>query len=327
MPFLASDPYVPNSQSLPSPPMPNSLESLSGALVTAVDQAAAWVAAVHARRRIPSTGVLWRGGLVVAADHTVRTDDEVAITLAGGSEARGQIVGRDPGTDLCLLRLGADAPATAPASIDDAPLRVGALALSVGRPGRDVTAALGMVSAVGPAWRTASGGRVDQFVHLDMSIYDGYSGSPLVTAAGRVTGICTSGLSRGTALVVPAVTVTRVVDALVKHGGTLRRGFLGIGTQLVQLPDALRLHLAPIGGRVPTTGLMIVSVQPGSPADRGGILLGDVLIGLGEDAIEDPRDVLAALGAETIGRSLRATVIRAGRSTEVMVAVAPHPRG
>ncbi len=306
--------------------MPSSLEALSNDLVSAVEQVGPSVVAVHARRRIPSTGVLWQAGVVVAADHTVRTDDEVAITLADGSEARGQVAGRDPTTDLCVLKLAAGASAAGrPATIDDNPVRVGLLALTVGRPGREATAAMGIVSAAGPAWRTASGGRVDQFIHLDVSIYDGFSGSPLVTASGRVAGICTSGLARGAPLVVPAATVRRVVDGLLAHGGVTRRGFLGVGTQLVPLPDAIRQQLNPIGGRVPNSGLMIVSVQPGTSADRGGMLLGDVLIGLGDEAIEDPRDVLAALGPESVGRELRATVIRAGRTLTLPVTVSAHP--
>ncbi len=307
--------------------MPNSLESLSNDLVAAVDEVAPAVVAVHARRRIPSTGVLWQAGVIVAADHTVRTDDEVAITLADGSEVRGQVAGRDPTTDLCVLKLaaGSSAAASRPATIDETPVRVGLLALTVGRPGREVTAAMGIVSAAGPAWRTANGGRVDQFIHLDISIYDGYSGSPLVTALGQVAGICTSGLARGAPLVVPAATVHRVVDSLLAHGGVTRRGFLGVGTQLVPLPDSIRQQLKPIGGRVPTTGLMIVSVQAGTSADRGGMLLGDVLIGLGDEAIEDPRDVLAALGPESVGRELRATVIRAGRAMTLTVTVSAHP--
>lgn len=307
--------------------MPSSLETLSNDLVAAVDQVAPSVVAVHARRRIPSTGVLWRAGVVVAADHTVRTDDEVTITLAHGNEARGQVVGRDPTTDLCALKLagGQASSATRVATIDESPVRVGLLAMTVGRPGREVTAAMGIVSAAGPAWRTPSGGRLDQFIHLDVAVYDGYSGSPLVTASGRVAGICTSGLARGAPLVVPAATVSRVVDGLVAHGGVTRRGFLGVGTQLVPLPEAIRQQLKPIGDRVPATGLMIVSVQPGTSADRAGMLLGDVLIGLGDEAIEDPGDVLAALGPESVGRELRATVIRAGRPMTLTVSVTAHP--
>lgn len=306
--------------------MATSLETLSNDLATAVEAVGQSLVAVHARRRIPSTGVLWRPGLVVAADHTVRTDDEVTITLAGGAEARGHVTGRDPTTDLCILQLGTGPSASAarPATVADGTVRVGEVALVVGRPGVELRAALGIVSSTGPAWRTPSGGRIDQFIHLDVAVYDGFSGGPLVTAGGRVAGICTSGLARGAPIVVPSATVHRVVDALIKHGGVTRRGFLGIGTQLVPLPEGIRQQLPPVGGRVPATGLMVVSVQPGTSADRGGMLLGDVLVRLGDDVIEDPRDVLAALGPESVGRDLRATVIRAGQPVELTVTVAAH---
>jgi len=213
----------------------------------------------------------------------------------------------------------------ASAPIDVTPLRVGQLALSIGRPGPDVTASLGVVSAVGPAWRTARGGRIDQFIRLDMSVYDGFSGSPLVTGAGKVAGLCTSGLTRGGAFVIPAQTVERVIASLQANGGVLRRGFLGISTQVVPLPDSIRGRVEPIGGVVPAVGLMIVSVQPGTPADRAGILLGDVLIGLGPRAMEDPKDVLAALGPESVGRTLAATLVRAGQPLTLDVLVDAHP--
>jgi len=306
------------------PIMPSTLEALSNDLATAVETAARSVVAVHARRRIPSTGVVWRPGLIVATNHTVQADDDIPVAHGRDSEARGRVVGRDPSTDLCIIRLadGADAP---PANTDAQPVRVGQLALVAGRPGRDTTASLGVVSAIGAAWRTARGGKLDQFIKLDVSIYDGFSGSPFVTAAGRVAGICTSGLGRGAALVVPTSTVDRVVDALLANGGVTRRGFLGIGTQLVPLPDAARDKLSPIGGRVPKAGLMVISVQPGTPADRAGLMLGDLLVGLGDEIIEDPRDVFAALGPDTVGRELHATIIRAGELVTISLTVDVHP--
>ena len=233
--------------------MSSTLEALSNDLAAAVDRAAHGVVAIHARRRIPSTGIAWRPGVIVAADHTVQKDDDVAVVLSDGSEIRARVAGRDPATDICILRVDADA--VQPASIDLTPPRVGQLALSVGRPGTDATASLGVVSAVGPEWRTARGGRIDRFVRLDVAVYDGFSGSPFVTAAGQVAGLCTSGLTRGSAVAIPAVTVDRVVTMLLASGGVSKRGFLGIGTQLVPLPDAIRARpAAPVGrvGRLPS---------------------------------------------------------------------------
>jgi S1-C subfamily serine protease len=198
--------------------------------------------------------------------------------------------------------------------------------LALGRPGAAVTASMGIVSAVGPEWRTWRGGRVDQFVRLDVAIYDGFSGGPLVDAAGHVLGIGTSGLARAAAVAVPAVTVDRVVDQLLA-GGRIRPGYLGVGTQPVKLTDAMRERLTPIGDRVPEWGLMLVAVESGAPAERAGFLLGDVLLALDGQPTADPRDVLAALGPDTVGRTLQATVLRAGAPITLPITVGEHPRG
>jgi S1-C subfamily serine protease len=199
---------------------------------------------------------------------------------------------------------------------------VGQFTLALGRPGDAVTAAFGVVSAVGPAWRTWHGGELDQFVRLDLSVYDGFSGGPLVDAAGRVLGVNTSALARAAAVTVPAATVDRVVDQLLA-GGRVRRGYLGIGTQPVRLPDAAR---ALAGGQ--EAGLMIVAVEPGAPADQAGVLLGDVLLALGGRPTADVDDVLAALGGDAVGQALQAHVLRAGelRTLSVTVGEAPAAR-
>ena len=302
--------------------MSSILETLSDDLAASVDRASPFVVAIHARRRIPSTGVVWRQDLVVAADHTVQKDEAIDVSLADGRVVQAHVTGRDPSTDICLLQVEGS---HAPASIDVAPLRVGQLTVSIGRPGKEATASLGMVSAVGSAWKTARGGRIDQFVRLDMSVYDGFSGSPLVTAAGRIAGLCTSGLTRGGAIVIPSATVERVLTSLQSSGGVLRRGFLGIGTHVVRLPEPIRERIGPIGGVVPTVGLMIVSVQPGTPADRAGILIGDVLVGLGGQPMEDPKDVFSALGPDSVGRELTGTLLRAGQLLTLGLVVDAYP--
>ena len=311
--------------------MSTNLESLSNDLADAVERAGASVVAIHARRRIPSSGILWRRGLVVAADHTVHKDEDVRVTIGRGANARdvrAAVVGRDPGTDLCILRLadGADGSSNLePATAARTPLRVGQLVLAIGRPGPEVTVSFGAVSAVGPEWRTWRGGRIEQLVRLDVGVYDGFSGAALVDAAGHVLGLCTSGLARGAALAVPVATIDRVVDALLAGGGRVKRGFLGIGTQPVRLPESVRTRLAPVGDAVPEVGLMVVVVEPGAPADRAGILLGDVLVAIGDDATEDPRDVIAALGADTVGQSVRATLVRAGAPLTLSITVGEQP--
>lgn len=306
---------------LASMAMSSALETLSNDLSAAVEFAGRSVVALHARRRIPASGVVWRPGIVVATDHTIQKDDDIRVTLHDGTETRAAVTGRDPTTDLAVLKLDT---AAEPATIRHTPLRVGQLALALGRPGREISASLGIVSAVSSEWRTWRGGKLDQFVRLDVAIYDGFSGGPIVDAAGGVLGIGTSGLARAMALAIPSTTIERVVDQLLA-GGRVRPGFLGIGTQPVRLTDALRARVASTGTDALETALMIVAVEPNAPADRAGLLLGDLLVALDGQPTPDPRDVLAALGPDTVGKVINATVLRGGEPTTIAITVGEHP--
>ena len=288
----------------------DALVAFSNDLAAAVERAGRATVAIHARRRIPSSGVHWRPGVVVTANHTVRKDEEITVTLGTGETVAATLAGRDAGTDLAVLRLAGAAAAAAPtADVAGAEaLAVGRLVLAVGRPGDGgATASLGIISALGPEWRTWHGGRIDRFVRLDLAIYDGFSGGPLVDAAGRVLGVNTSGLARGAAIAVPAATVERVAGQLLEKG-RVARGDLGLGMQPARLPDALRQSLG-----LPGEGaLLVVSVESGGPADRGGILLGDVLVALDGTYVQEPGDVLALLGPERVGSTMTARLVRGG---------------
>jgi serine protease DegQ len=296
------------------------LAALSNDLAAAVDTVGRAVVAVHARRRIPSSGVVWQPGVVVAANHTLQRDDDITVALHDGRTLPATLAGRDPSTDLAVLRLAeaGDLPAAAIAS--DGP-RVGQLVLALGRPGSAVTASHGIVSAVGGEWRTWQGGTIDRFVRLDLAVYDGFSGGPLVEAGGRVLGINTSGLAQAAALTIPASTVTRVVGQLLSRGH-VARGWLGIATQPVRLPPALVASLGTAG----TAGLVVVNVEPDGPADRGGVLLGDIVLALDGRTVSDPRDVLAALGGDRIGTPLALEVVRGGKSERLTVTIGERPR-
>jgi len=282
------------------------LESLSNDLAGAVERAGQSVVAINARRRIPASGVHWRPGIIVAAHHTIQREEEITVSLADGSTVAATLAGRDPTTDLAVLK--ADQAKVPVASFaDGSGVRVGALVLALGRPGSAVTASLGVISTVGGEWRTWHGGNIDRFVRLDISIYDGFSGGPLVDASGRVLGLNTSGLSRGAALAIPVATVNRVVDQLVKSG-RVARGYLGLGMQAVRLPTALAERLS-----LPNDiGLMVVSAEPGGPGDRAGILIGDVLVAVGDTAVADPGELLGFLGGDQIGKTVTTRIIRAG---------------
>jgi S1-C subfamily serine protease len=301
-------------------PATSPLVALSDALAEAVAAAARSVVAIHARRRIPSSGIHWSPGVVVTAHHTVRTEDDIRVTLADGATARATLAGRDPGTDIAVLRLDEPHPTVA----DRAPtagLAAGRMVLAVGRPGREATAAFGVVSAVGEAWRTWGGGEIDRFVRLDLAIYDGFSGGPLVDVAGRVLGLNTTGLARGLALTIPAATVDRVTEQLLARGH-VRRGYLGLAMQPVRLPAAL----ARATGAEQAVGLLVVSVESGSPADQAGIYLGDVILSFAGVPVTDPRDVLAHLGPERVGQPVAVDLVRAGRRETVTVTVGERKR-
>ena len=292
------------------------LLSLSNDLAAAVERAARAVVTVHARPRLPSTGVLWRPGIVVTAEHTVRVDEEIRVAWSDGRAAPATLVGRDPGTDLAVLRIGeSDRPA---AEIgDSAELKVGHLVLAVGYGPR---ASWGVVSAVGGAWRTGRGGEVDRLLRVDLVLYPGFSGGPLVDASGKVAGLVTSGLSRQLELAVPTSTVNRVVDELLATG-RVSRGYLGVGLQPVALPEALR----PLAPSADARGLIVVGVVADGPAARAGLMLGDVLVALEGTPLHDLDDVQTAVAGRRVGTAVTVSLIRAGTPLDVAVTLAERP--
>jgi S1-C subfamily serine protease len=284
---------------------------LSGRLAEAVERAAASVVRVEGRRRGPSSGVVWGDGLIVTADHVLEWDEGIEVTPGGGPAVAATLVGRDPTTDLALLRVGAGLAAT---SWAEAPaLRVGHLVLGVSR-AHGLRAELGIVAALGGEWLTSAGGRVDRHLETDLGPYPGFSGSLLVDVSGAALGVNTAGLLRGAGLAVPPPTVKRVVETLAAHGH-VRRGFLGVGTMPVRLgPD----QEASLGQE---SGLMVTSVQPGAPAQRAGVLLGDVLLAFGGHALARPRDLLTWLDEDAVGRSVALRVLRGGGALDLDVTV------
>src|SRR5258706_5995535 len=248
----------------------STLVELSSQLAAAVEIAGNSVVAIHARRRIPSSGIVWRDGVIVSASHTVRRDDEIPVTLPNGDSTVATVAGRDPATDLIALRIKSGKSYIAPRA-DSSSLRVGSLVLAVGRPGRNVSASFGIISAVGEGWRSWQGARNDRLFRLDLSVYDGFSGGPLVDASGAVLGLNNSALARGTPMALPAKAVDRVLDELLDRGH-VRRPFIGVAVQ----PVALSASLVKQHQLEHDSGLLIVSIADASPADKAGVLLGDV---------------------------------------------------
>ncbi len=293
------------------------LRSLSDAMATTVETAGPGVLRVAARRRLPASGIVWSAdGVIVTAHHVVERDENISIGQPDTSTSEGipaTLVGRDPTTDLAVLRADTiDLAVPTWAEPDD--LRVGHLVLALGRPGSTVQATLGIVSALGESWRTPAGGRVDPYLQTDLVMYPGFSGGPLVDVSGHVLGLNTSALLRGISVTVPTTTLRQVVETLLAHG-RVRRGYLGVGAQPVRLPTALAEQLAQ------ETGLLLVSVEPDGPADRGGLLLGDTIVAFEGQPVRHLDDLLALLSGDRVGASVSLRLVRGGLVQELTVTV------
>ncbi len=260
--------------------MSDVLSSFSSAMAGLVESAGATVVRVEGRSRLPASGVIYgEDGVVVTSHHVVERDDNLVIGLGNGEAVAATLIGRDPTTDLAVLR--ADAKGLRAAQwIDADGLRVGNLILALGRPGKTVQATLGIVSALGGGWTTQAGGEFDHYLQTDVVMYPGFSGGPLVAADGRLAGVNSSALARGVSITIPSGTVKRVVDTILAHG-RMPRGYLGIGIQPVRLDAAMQEELNQ------QTGLMVMSVESGGPPANGGLLQGDVLVSVDGEHAQD----------------------------------------
>jgi S1-C subfamily serine protease len=290
------------------------LQQLSDVLAAVVDAVGRSVVRVEARRRGNASGIAWSSdGLVVTAHHAVERDTDLRIGLPDGAVVEADLVGRDPATDLALLRArDADLHPASWTATDG--LRVGHLVLSVGRHDARAQAGLGIVSKLEEAWRTPAGGSVDAYVQTDIAVYPGFSGSALVGADGHIVGMNSSWLLRRLSLTLPHRTLDRVVGQLLEYG-RMRRGYLGIGAYPVRLPPSAAAELAQ------RSGLLVISVEPESPAEAAGLLVGDLLVGLAGEPVRHLDDLLALLAEEKIGTPAPLKLIRAGQLTELAVTI------
>ena len=283
---------------------------LSNALAGAVASAARSALAVHGRPRLPSTGVHWRPGLVVTASHTVDANRDITLTTPDGRDVPAQLTGRDPGLDVAVLR--ADLGALPLAELaPDAELRIGHLVLALGAGPR---ASAGIVSAL----ETRSG-RAETMA-VDLTLYPGFSGGPLIDVLGRVVGITTSGPARHLQYAIRAQAVTRLADHVVQRG-RIPRAYLGVGTQAVALPEALRERLS----LAQRTAVIIVNVRPESPAAVAGLIIGDIVVSIEGEPIAEPEDLVSALTPERVGEAVTVRLVRGGEPRELRVTVGERP--
>jgi S1-C subfamily serine protease len=297
--------------------MNTSLLELSNALAGAVEKAGKSILLVNARERMPASGIAFAQDLVLTASHVVEREDDLNLLLPDGSQASASLAGRDPGSDLAVLKLENGHLAPAETAME---ARIGQLALAVGRPSPGgIETSLGVISAIAGPVRTHFG-LLERYYRLDATPYPGFSGGPLVDVAGKVLGINTSGFGPGSFVSIPVETSWKIAGELAKYG-SLKRGYLGIRSQLVDIPEASQQAL----GRQQSSGLLVVGIDPGTPAAKSGLLVGDILVGVAGKPVADHDDLFAALSGDVVGQATPVEVLRGGQPLVIDVVVESRP--
>lgn len=293
--------------------MSNPLIDLSNAMSEAAEKAGRSTVLVNARRRMPASGIAFAADLIVTADHVVQRDEDITVVLADGTQVTAKVAGRDPGSDLAVLRLE-KAVATPAEKATSA--KVGQIVLALGRPSLDgIEASLGALSAISGPVRTPRG-QIDGTYRTDTTPYPGFSGGPLIDAEGRVLGLNTSGFGRGSFITIPVEVTWKVAEQLAAHG-SIKRGYLGIRSQPVELTAAAQASLK----REQASGLLLVGIESGSPAETGGLLVGDILVGLNGHLVSDPDELYASLSGDVVGKAAPVEVLRGGEPKTVSVII------
>lgn len=294
----------------------NIFNDLSEAMANAAEKAGKYTVMVDARRRIPASGIAFTKDTILTAGHVVEREENIKILLDDGKEETARLIGRDPGTDLAVLKL--DSALAVPAAIAKTPVRVGQFVLALGRPSENgIESSFGTVNKIGGPVRTGRGGMLEQYIKTDVVSYPGFSGGPLINGDGEVYGINTSGFGMGgEAITIPADVAWKIAETLIKHG-KIKRGFIGVRSQTVNLPLDARSQLS----REQETGLLIVGIEEGSPAEKGGMMIGDILVGVAGVAVEHHDELFTRLSGDVVGKSTHMDLIRGGKLQSVNMVV------
>ena len=302
--------------------MSEALIELSNALAAATERAAIHIVAVHTGPRGSSSGVIWRSGIIVTAEHALRSDEEIRITLPDQRVVSATLVGRDATTDLAVLKC-AEAASPVPAFGDAAALAVGHLTLVVGRTrASGPVAALGAVSLAVAERRHWGGTTLSPYIRLDVGLQPTAIGGAVVDARGSVVGIATPKFARFGAIAIPAAMVNRVADVLLSKGH-VPRGYLGVGLQPIRLPADLSQRT----NRKGKTATIVLDVAPDGPAHKAGLLIGDLLLSLDGHEVLHPGDVHSILSSESVGKTFIAQLLRGGELRDVRIGVIERPNG
>lgn len=293
----------------------SSLHAFSQELAELVEGSARYTATVYGRRRLPATGIVWSGDLIVSASHVVERDDEIEIAVTAGERRQATVAGRDAASDLVLLRVEGDGLSPAPRA--ERAARPGNLGIAIGRAGAGApNVSIGVINAVDYAVRISQSRVLEPVLQSGIVMLPGFSGGPLLNAAGEVLGINSSHIGRGASLTLTVEAITPIVEQLATHG-KLRRGYLGIGAQAVGL-SASQVKDAALSQEV---GLVILSIDEGGPAQSAGLLIGDIVIAVGGASVASVDDLVEHLPGETIGSQTPVTIVRGSERQDVSVTV------
>jgi S1-C subfamily serine protease len=288
------------------------LVQFSNALATRAEAAKNAVVAIRLAHGRHITGMAWRSEIVVASEQSLPRKDDFEIVAAGGAVLTAKIAGRDPGTNIAILRL---AQSIASPSIAAGEARTGAVALAIGADGTGgASARLGFVNLAGAEWHSSHGGLIDRRIVLDVSLARREEGGPAFDAAGACLGMSTFG-PRGQVIAIPTATIERIVPLLLKDG-RIARGWLGVALQAVAVPDALRESAEQ------SSGLMVMSVVEGGPAAQAGILAGDIILSVDGTSTHRLRNIARQFGSDSIGRKADLRLIRSGAVITVQTTIA-----
>ncbi|MBV8521679.1 MAG: serine protease, partial [Acetobacteraceae bacterium] len=279
------------------------LTQLSASLAARVTAATPLIAGLVTRRGEPHGALLWRKDVIIASEQSLSSRDEFQAILPGGSRTAARLAGRDPGTNIAVLRLGTAEPGEGSPAASTAEAGSLVVALGIDAHG-SATSRLALVHRLGPAWHSQAGGRIDQLIVLDTRLRWREEGGPVIGAGGALLGMSTLG-PRGRVLVIPHATIARVVPQLLAHG-RVARGWLGVGLQPVCLPAELK---ASTGREV---GLMVISLAAGGPAASAGVIQGDILLDVGGCAVTDRSALAAPLDESRVGQPVSVRLLRAG---------------
>jgi S1-C subfamily serine protease len=298
----------------------NPLLALSRQLEQLVEGVADTIVSVRSHGRSVASGFAWRPGIIVTASDALEADDEISIIAAGGKPIRAEFAGRDPTTDIAVLRLAEDLPAPAPV-LASQEVGIGQMVLALGRGKEGVIATLGCVSVAGGTWQSQRGGRIDRLIRLDLRLDRQAEGGIVVNAEGGILGMAVFG-PRRKPLIIPMPTIEHIAPKLLADG-RIRRGYLGVGLHPVRLDETFATAHALPGRRA----TMIVSVDPSGPAGKAGVLLGDIIVSLDGEPVAGLRSLFALLSPESVDKAVELKILRAGQmtSTSVTIGVSPAP--